>query len=118
MCAKVKHLFLQCACGEIESNQHYFFDCRYYREIRNSLFQSVSEISTVSLHTPYFGDETLSLADNGKYFRLFTHTYLTLTVLGVESPFDSLFLLLKSHATLKYKVFCLKNLYYLNISIC
>ena len=64
-----------CACGEIESNQHYLFDCRYYREFRDSLFQSVSEITTVSLHTLLFGDETLSLADNEKVFSA-VHSYI------------------------------------------
>ena len=64
-----------CSCGEIESNQHYFFDCRYYREFRDSLFQSVSEITTVSLHTLLFGDETLSLADNEKVFSA-VHSYI------------------------------------------
>ena len=61
-------------CGKIESNQHYFFECRYYHEFRN-LFQSVSEISTVSLQTLLFGDENLSLADNGKIFTA-VHSYI------------------------------------------
>ena len=68
-----------CACGEIESNQHYFFDCRYYREFRDRLFQSVSKITTVSLHTLLFGDETLSLADNEKIFSA-VHSYIVDTV--------------------------------------
>ena len=64
-----------CDCGKIESNQHYFFECRYYHEFRNSLFQSVSEISTVSLQTLLFGDENLSLADNGKILTA-VHSYI------------------------------------------
>ena len=92
-----QHLYSPlCDCGKIEPNQHYFFDCRYYREFRNILFQSVSEISTVSLQTLLFGDETLSLADNEKYSQQFTHILLTLIVLEVESSFESLFLFLKS----------------------
>ena len=86
----------------------FFFYCRYYREFRNALFQIVSEISTVSLHRILFGDETLSLQDNKKIFSS-VHPYIVDTnSFRNWLTFYSLFLLLKSHATLEYKVFCLK----------
>ena len=52
-----------------------FILLRYYRELRNRLFQSVSAISTVSLYTLLFGDETLTLADNEKIFSA-VHSYI------------------------------------------
>ena len=75
-CYKQIFLFLLFVLvAKLKPNQHYFFDCRYYREFKDRLFQSVSEISTVSLHTLLFGDKTLSLADNEKIFSA-VHSYI------------------------------------------
>ena len=36
-------------CGEVESSQHFFFDCRFYREIRERLLNNVSQYTAANL---------------------------------------------------------------------
>ena len=55
-----------CRCGEIESNKHYFFVCKFYRKIRTAFRQCICEISEYNIDIVLFGDNNLSLAQNEK----------------------------------------------------
>ena len=62
-----EHLYLKhlvesalCRCGYVESTRHYFLECLFYRDFRQSLSHSISYTSTFNLQTILFGDESLS----------------------------------------------------------
>ena len=64
-----------CSCGSIESNQHYFFECKLYLLIRNTLVQKLSDITTVNLQTILYGNENLSFYNNEIIFNE-VHKYI------------------------------------------
>ena len=64
-----------CRRGSVESTQHYFLDCLFYRDLRLSLSQSLNGITTFTLNTILFGDENLSLFENQRIFNS-VHTYI------------------------------------------
>ena len=64
-----------CSCGSIESNQHYFFECKLYLLIRNTLVQKLSDITTVNLKTILYGNENLSFYNNEIIFNE-VHKYI------------------------------------------
>ena len=57
-----------CRCGEVESNTHYFFECRFYPNIRTTLRQHISAKSAFKIDTVLFGDSGLSLVENEQVF--------------------------------------------------
>ena len=64
-----------CRCGETESNKHYFFVCKFYRNIRTAFRQCICEISEYNIDIVLFGDNNLSLAENEKIFDA-VHTFI------------------------------------------
>ena len=72
-CSDLKqHLFwkniveILCRCGETESNKHYFFVCKFYRNIRTAFRRCICEISDYNIDIVLFGDNYLSLDENEK----------------------------------------------------
>ena len=82
-CSDLKqHLFWKnivaspiCRCGEVESNTHYFFECRFYCNIRVTLRQHISAKSAFNIDTVLFGDNELSLVENEQIFHA-VHDYI------------------------------------------
>ena len=48
-----------CKCGGIETSHHYRLESRYYTIIRNKLFATTENFTTVSLDVLLYGDERL-----------------------------------------------------------
>ena len=78
-----EHLYLKnivqsplCRCGSVESTQHYFFECPFYRELRISLNDDISSITRVTLQVILYGDEDLDQPDNEKIFAA-VHSYIS-----------------------------------------
>ena len=67
--------FPPCCCWEDESNTHYFFQCRFYRNIRTTLRQHISAKSAFNIDIVLFGDNELSLAENEQIFYA-VHDYI------------------------------------------
>jgi hypothetical protein len=65
----------QCHCGDIESAQHFFFNCQTYQHLRLNLLNEVNPIlpSTVKLFLN--GDPSLDIASNTRIFEA-VHTYI------------------------------------------
>lgn len=57
-----------CRCGNIETTQHFFFQCRYYHEQRAELLDSVSHFANVSLNLLLSGDASLPFETNVTIF--------------------------------------------------
>ena len=71
-----EHLYLKklvqsplCRFSEVESKQHYFCDCLFYRDLR------FNGITPFSLNNILFGDENLSLLENQRIFNT-VHDYI------------------------------------------
>ena len=81
-CSDLKqHLFWKnivasplCRCGEVESNTHYFFECRFYCNIRATLRQHIRAKSVFNIDTVLFGDNELSISENEQIFHA-VHDY-------------------------------------------
>lgn len=59
-----------CRCGSIENSEHYFFYCHYYRNQRNELLQSLTQICQVSVDVLLYGDNSLSIDTNTRIFQI------------------------------------------------
>ena len=53
-----------CQCGGIETSHHYLLECGYYTIVRNKLFATIENFTTVSLDVLLYGDESLSFQEN------------------------------------------------------
>ena len=70
-----KHLFDRniaasplCRCGDVETTYHFLFTCVHYHVQRQTLFNSVQVLTSVSLRTLLYGDDSLPLSDNFSIF--------------------------------------------------
>jgi hypothetical protein len=72
-CSSLKeHLFSKtkmiespfCICGEIENTEDYFLHCPMYQDVRTVLSNNLSQITTVTLNTLLYGDNSLTDALN------------------------------------------------------
>lgn len=64
------HLFLKnisltplCNCGQIETTQHFFFECCAYDAVRRTLLLNLQDFS-INLHKLLYGDPSLTYQDN------------------------------------------------------
>ena len=57
-----------CQCGGIESSHHYLLEYGYYTIVRNKLFATIENFTTVSLDVLLYGDEILSFQENVTVF--------------------------------------------------
>ena len=78
-----EHLYLKnivqspfCIYGSVESTYHYFFECPFYRELRTSLNEDISLVTSVTLQVILYGDEDLHQSDNEKIFAA-VYTYIS-----------------------------------------
>ncbi len=72
-----------CRCGSIENRQHYFLNCPFYHDIRQDLFQTITNIPDANLQLLIngdidlllYGNSSLSYEVNAKVFssRTFVH---------------------------------------------
>ena len=67
--------FTLCACGPVESNEHFFRQCPNYDDIRTQLNHTTNNIPRVCLRTILYGDESLSLPSNEIILGA-VHTYI------------------------------------------
>ena len=49
-----------CSCGDIETSEHYFLQCRRYHLQRQEMLNNISQICHVSIEVLLFGDFSLS----------------------------------------------------------
>ena len=70
------HLFLKnivdsplCRCGSIETTTHFFLECSRYDHIRPILYDRINQLTSLSLHTLLYGDETKSFQINIEIFK-------------------------------------------------
>ena len=57
-----------CQRGGIETSHHYLLECGYYTIVRNQLFATIENFTTVSLDVLLYGDESLSFHENVTVF--------------------------------------------------
>ena len=55
-----------CACGEIETSKHFFLYCTNHVNIRNILFNSLSDIGNIDIDALLFGKDDLTYQENEK----------------------------------------------------
>jgi hypothetical protein len=65
-----------CQCGEIESTEHFFFQCPFYQQLRTSLLNKINPTLRASTHLFLFGNEVLSNEENENLF-LAVQEYIT-----------------------------------------
>ena len=57
-----------CSCGDIETSEHYFLQCRRYRLQRHEMLSNISQLCHVSIDVLLFGDISLSNEINSRIF--------------------------------------------------
>lgn len=57
-----------CRCGDIENTEHFFMYCRFYRDQRAELINTVSEVSPVTLNVLLHGNSMLPVHTNTLIF--------------------------------------------------
>ena len=70
-----QHLFLKkviddplCECVAVENNQHFFFHCHRYRNLRQELFNKISAFCLPTIDVILYGDTDMSVDDNKEIF--------------------------------------------------
>lgn len=63
-----------CACGDVENNEHFLLVCPRYNVIRNDLLNTISNLITtaiqnISTDLLLFGDRELSVQNNTRIFK-------------------------------------------------
>ena len=64
-----------CACGEIETSEHFFHNFSNHVNIRNILFNSLSNIGNIDIDALLFGKDDLTYQENERIF-LEVHRYI------------------------------------------
>ena len=66
-----------CACSEIETREDFFLNCTNHVNIRNILFNSLSDIGNIDIDTLLFGKDDLTNQENEKKKKIFeVHRYI------------------------------------------